>query len=234
MFHLDELYAYMKQLLKSADFQHGLFFLLLLMGIMGEVHWFSIYGCRCMPYVSTNLRLAALRPALTNDHFGLTNLSGPLPIEIDGYSFWLKFFILYFMSIMIGMIYACHSTVRYSHCLFVFSILGTVIFHTDLVFYSNRISVVAPVACFLFSTASFIFEDFMPHKSSDPLFELCEKFASPIDSNTILHGDSKCARFYQWVTKVKRKWGIREEKLIFTLIGGSVINVLSTWFVLTR
>ena len=79
---------------------------------------------------------------------------------------------------------------------------------------------------------SFMFEGLMPHKSSDPLLALCEEFTSPIDSNAMLHGDSKCARFYQWVKNMKREWGIQEEKLIFTLIGGILINGVMTWLVL--
>lgn len=64
----------------------------------------------------------------------------------------------------------------------------------------------------------------MPHNSPDPLLTLCERIASPIDSNEILHGYSKRARFYQRVKKMKQEWGVQEEKLIFTLIGGIATN----------
>ena len=185
-----------------------------------------------MCYSSTNPRLAALGSALTDVYPDLPNLSCSRQRETDACLLGLKFWVLYFMSIIVCTIYAWHYTVRCSHCIFVFSIIGTVIFHTDLVLYWDKIGSATPIACYGFITTSFMFEDLMPHKSSDPLLALCEKFTSPLDSNAILHSDSKGARFYRLVKNMKQKWAVQEEKLIFTLIGGILINGVMTWLIL--
>ena len=102
-----------------------------------------------------------------------------------------------------------------------------VIFHTDIVPQFDELILVVPVLCFTCFLTFSCLEVSMPYKSSDPLLTLCKIIASPIDSNEILHGRSNCARFYQWVKKMKQEWHIQEEKLIFTLISGIVTNVLT-------
>lgn len=216
----------LKILYKSFLSQHHLFILLWTIGIIGEAVLIAHHPAKYACYLFPNRRLTALRPASGNRCSDLTNLPCSLQMQIDIYFFWSKCLFLYFMSIIICMIYAWHRTVRCSHCIVTISILGDIIFHIDLVVYFDRIAVVAPFVCLISLLTFSILDDLMPNESPDPLLSFCKQIASPVESDEILNGRSKCAQFYQWTKKMKQKWGIQEEKLIFTLISAIVTNGL--------
>ena len=200
-----------------------------MIGFIGEFMWFIPSRAPYAYFSSINLRLAAFRPTLADVCSDLTSLSCSVLMDINAFCFWLQLFLLYFLSIIICMIYAWHCTMRGSHCIFALSIVGTLIFYTDLLLRFDRIVPVAPIVCLFSMKIFFLFEYLMPHQSPDPLLTLCERMASPIDSNEILHGRSKCARFYQWAKRMKQEWGIQEEKLIFTLIVVIMANSVVLW-----
>jgi hypothetical protein len=190
-----------------------------------HLHYWGEYRAYCF----THSRLIAFKTSLANGCSNLTNLPCSLQMYIDVYFFWSKFLLLYVLSTVIAMIYTWHRTVRFSHCVFTFSVLVDILFCTDLVLYYDWIVVLTAILCMELVAVFSALESLMPHVAHDQLRTLCERLVFPSTFDERSH--SKLARFYRWATKMKKEWNIKEEKLIITLIVGIIASIIMviTW-----
>jgi hypothetical protein len=210
-------------------FQCGFFFILSIIGNFYASSFVEHYRRQYASYSFKHARLVELQTSLIDNCSNLTDLPCSLQMHINVYFLSVKFVLLYYLSIVIGMTYTWHRTVRFSHCVVTFFIIADIIFRTDLVLYFDKIVEVTFVTCVtllqLFSTLQAL----MPYNAHDPLRELCERITSPNNPNGfVLDVDdhSKRARFYRWVKKIKKQWNIEEEKLIVTAIAGMIISFI--------
>lgn len=209
-----------------------LFWFLNMMGFIGESLFVSSYYCRYASYSFTNARLVELKTTLTNGCSNNITLPCFLQMHINTYFFWYKFLLFYRLSIVIIMTYAWHDTVRLSYCIDSFFVVADIVFRTDLIFHFDRTVYVISVACY-FSVFLFSFlESIIPHNASDPLQTLCQRIMLPNKlDESFPYDDSICSRFYKWITKMKKRFNIEEEKIIFTFVVG-IISILISIFCL--
>ena len=179
-------------------------------------------------YSFTHASLAELQTTLIDGCSNLTNLPCSLQMTIDVYFLWSKFLILYYLSIIIGMIYTWHRSVCFSHCVITFFIVSDILFHTHLFLYFDQIVLFTWFVCSLSLFMLFAMEHFMPHDSDDQLRTFCKRIVLPdvLDEN-FFESSSKLARFYRWATKMKSQWNIQEEKLVFTFIHQLIVCIIS-------
>lgn len=189
------------------------------------------YQYQYKTYSLTHSQLVDRQIFSINNCSNLTDLPCSLQMYINVYFLSIRFLLLYYLLIIIGMIYIWHSSVRFSYCILTYSILVDIIFRSDLIYYFDDIVRVTYSVCFQCIFFFPLLEGFMPHKHPDPLHALCERIILPHQSNEcLLHGNSKRARFYQWTKSISEQWNIKDEKLIVTLILGLITSVITITF----
>lgn len=182
----------------------------------------SIIGC----VYSFNARLFDIKTIPAAICSNLSDMPCSLQLNINISLLKIKFLLLYYLLIIIAMIYIWHRTVRFSYCVITFSIIADIIFRTDLVLYFDQINYITFKICIGLVMVFASLESFMPHNNPDPLLTFCEQITSPnYPHEFLLDGHSKRARFYRWVKKIKKKWNVKEEKLIITAIAGVTASI---------
>jgi hypothetical protein len=69
---------------------------------------------------------------------------------------------------------------------------------------------------------------YLSENVDDPFSVICGHNISPNDLHEFLLNDtSKRARFYRWTNKMKKKWNIKEEKLIISIISIVMMSIAS-------
>ena len=157
----------------------------------------------------------------------LPDFSCSIRMDMCVYVFWTKFFVLYYWSIIIAMVYTWHRTIRFFSCFLVFFVLIVLIVGTDLILYFHRIVPIGNCVCLMLLMTFSSLEILMPHILEDPLSVLCGHHKPLDDRYEYLQNDtSRPARFYRWAKEMKKRWNIEEEKLIITTVVGIIMSVL--------
>jgi len=222
-----------KSLMDKVPLQWFLFWFLYAIGFVFDLNcYYFRYRFKYARYCFTHARLAELQTTLVDGCSNLTNLPCSLQMTIDVYFLWSKFLIIYYLSIIIGMIYTWHRSVCFSHCVITLFIVSDILFHTDLFLYFDQIVLFTSFVCVLSLFMLFSMECTIPHDSHDQLRTFCKIIALPdVLDEDFFEGPSKLARFYRWATKMKIQWNIQEEKLVFTFII-QIIICISTMIVI--
>ena len=109
-----------KQFLISLG-QYFFFTFLFMIGFIGEPLLFDHYRVKYTSYSLTNPHLIDFKTILVSNCSNPTDLPCSLQIHIDAYFFLYKLLLLYNLSIVIGMTYTWHRTVRlFTFCLYFF------------------------------------------------------------------------------------------------------------------
>jgi hypothetical protein len=212
-------------------FQSGFFFILFIIGNFCASLFVEHYRREYASYSFTHTGLVELQTSLIDNCSNLTDLPCSLQMHINVYFLSVKCVLLYYLSIVIGMAYTWHRTVRFSHCVYAFFIIAVIIFRTGLVFYFDRIVEITFITCVSLVQMFSALQALMPYNAHDPLRELCQRITEPNNPNGfLLDGHSKRARFYRWAKKIKKQWNIEEEKLIVTAIAGIISFIIVILF----
>lgn len=205
-----------------------LFFFLFIIGVVCNLNYYYFpYRFEYAHYSFTHARLAELQTTLADGCSNLTDLPCSLQMSIDVYFLWSKFLILYYMSIIIGMIYTWHHSVCISHCVITLLIVSDILFHTNLFLYFDQVVLFSAFVCVQSIFLLLSTEGLMPHDSDDPLRTFCKKIVLPkVLGENFFESHSKLARFYRWAMKMKSHWNIQDEKLVFTLITEIILCII--------
>ena len=204
-------------------FQCDLFFSLVIIGFFG-MYYAEFYRMRYYVHSFTHAHLAELKTNSADKCYNLTNLPCHLQTSINFYFLLVEYLVVYYFSIVIGIIYTWHRTIRLLSCLFTIFVITIIICGTDLILYFDQIVVNSFTVCLSLFFTFIKLEVCIPHMVDDPLSVLCRKTASSTDLYEYLLTDhSKRARFYRWAKKMKKQWDIREEKFIITIIASLII-----------
>ena len=162
----------------------------------------------------------------------LPDFSQSIRRDIHGDILWRKCLVVYHLSIIIGMIYAWHCTIRFLSSLLVFVSLTGIIVGTDLVLYSYQIAPISYSVCAMLIFTFAVLEVFVSHYVPDPLNVLRE-YDSPWNKRyEYLQNDTSTSpRFYRWAKKMNKRWNIEEEKLNMTTIVDIIISGICIIFV---
>jgi hypothetical protein len=209
-------------------YQYCFFIILFCIGWVFMALYIIYYDVTYVSYSFTRARLAELQLLMTDGCYNLTDLPCSLQMYINTYFLSNKCLLVYHSSIVIGMIYTMHHSVRLSHCIYAMSGVTFIIFSTNLVLYSDRIVLISTMVCGALVVMSGPLENLMPYDADDPLRVLCERMTLPNRFNgCLLTGHSKRARFYRWAKRMKTKWNIKDEKLTINLIIGTIIVIVA-------
>ena len=178
-------------------------------------------------YFSTHARLMKLEITSTIDCSDPTDSVCSRQTRIYVHFFNVKMLIIYYSAIIISMIYTWHCTVRLRACFLVLFLTVLIVFGTDLILYLDHAVYVSSVVCV---SIIVIFSTLMAHllqNVDDPLSVICGQNVSSNDLYEFLLNDtSKRACFYRWAKKMKKKWHIKEEKLILSIITIVLVSII--------
>ena len=208
-----------------------LFFVLTMIGLIIGATF--IPGDKCISaeyYCYPHARLTRLEKALITDCFNLADPTCSRQIYISNHYFKVRLLLIYFSSVFIMMIYTWHRTVRLKSCFFAVSVITVLIFGIDFVLYFNQPACVVISVFFMLIFWYPLLIAFLSNNNENPLSLLCG-IDVPLDNldEFLQNSLSKRARFYRWAKHMKKKWNIKEEKLIISIIS---IIILSTVFII--
>ncbi len=110
-------------------------------------------------------------------------------------------------------------------CLFVITVI---VFGTDLILYFDHAVYVSSVVCLSLVVNFSSLMAYLFQNVEDPLSVLCGHNILSNDLYEFLLNDtSKRACFYRWAKKMKKKWNIKEEKLIISIIAIVIVSIIT-------
>jgi hypothetical protein len=219
--YLDKIDEYSPTLTLSNIFACQLVFFMFLffIGSACELSVVFSYRSRYPSTYFTYADLAKIKKFSASNCYNVTDLPCSLQTSINFYFILVKCLLVYYSSIIIGMIYVFHCTVRSSSCLLSLYIIIVIIFGTDFILFFDCIFSFIGGLFMPLLIMFMLLEVFLPHNVDDPLGKICGFNVSEGSLYEFLENDtSKSARFYRWVQKMKKQWNIKEEKLILTAI----------------
>jgi hypothetical protein len=226
---LDEANEYCSRSVKLKMCRVCLFAFLIFIGSFGNAFFIDSYYHEYLRYPRTHNHRAKLKPFLAGSCSNHTDLSCSFQAAINVYLLRIKLFLVYYSSMIIGMIYTWHRTVRLSSCLSSVYIIIIILFGTDLILYLEHIGFISFFICFHLFYMFLTLEALLPHDVENPLRFVCGYDVSLNNLDAFLQNDtSKRARFYRWVQKMKHQWNIKDEKLIITIFVVMTTTVINT------
>ena len=206
-----------------------LFLVLCLCGTMCGMFYIIHYRILYQPYSSTYPRIAEFQTILVNNCLDFTDLPCSLLTDINAFFFWTKLLLIYYSFLIIAMIYTNYRTVRLLSCIFTLLVITGIIHGTDLVLYVDHIDHVSCILCgHLIMVIGLLSGYFQKHTAEDLLIQFCAYNVSSDDRYQFLENSiSKRARFYRRVNKMKKQWNIKQDKLIITVIIGTITSIFS-------
>lgn len=213
------------KLYKIFEFQCISLFLLWFIGSCCGTTWWFYYYCEYRKYCATTMSLVKVQASLINGCSNFTNLPCSLQMQIDVF-FCKQIFdtLLSVDSYCCNLRMASHSSLlALCHCL-LYSSRCYLSYSSGTLFskpyFSHYLYIHGTSFRIRSHTEYVICEDF-----DDLWYTLCENAVHPLMLDECFpDGNSRPARFYRLMKKIKQHTGIEEDKLLVTVVFGIVVN----------
>ena len=180
-------------------------------------------------YYASHARLVRSQPSSSIDCSDPTSASCSRQERIDEYFFEVKILLTEYSAIILATVKVACRSVRWSPYMVILALLTSVFFGTDFVFYVNDIVRRSSRISFTFMVT---FPQVMVTISmfgDDPLFFLLEyQDLSANFLESLVHHQSRRARFYCWTRKIKKRWNIKQDCLIISVAVALILSVPAT------